>query len=95
MAASCAQPITLEEMARIACLSPNHFLRTFKQLFGQTPHQYLTALRLQHAQKLLRQNDLPVAGVCDAVGFASLGSFSRLFRLRLGVSPDAFRRAKR
>jgi AraC-like DNA-binding protein len=95
LAASFTEPLTLAEMARIACLSPTHFLRTFKQAFGQTPHQYLTALRSQQAQRLLRQTDLPVVAICEAVGFASLGSFSRLFHRRLGVAPDAFRRAKR
>ncbi|MGH7454651.1 MAG: helix-turn-helix domain-containing protein, partial [bacterium] len=74
------QPITLDEMAQIACLSPNHFLRTFRQIFRQSPHQYLTALRLERAQKLLAGTALPVTEVCYAVGFASLGSFSWLFR---------------
>jgi transcriptional regulator GlxA family with amidase domain len=47
-------------MARAACLSPNHFLRSFKKAFHQTPHQYLTARRLERARALLRQTDLPV-----------------------------------
>lgn len=88
------QPITLEEMAQIACLSPNHFLRTFKQVFRQSPHQYLTALRLERAQKLLAVTELSVTEVCYAVGFASLGSFSWLFRRHFGISPEAYRQRK-
>ena len=95
IAASAIQNVSLEEIARIACLSPNHLLRNFKQLFGQTPHQYLTAQRLQHAARLLRQTNHTVTEVCFAVGFESLGSFSTLFRRHTGFSPDAFRRQKK
>lgn len=95
MVASLQQPLTLDEIARVACLSTNHFLRTFKQLFGQTPHQYLTAQRLQQAQHLLRSSDLSVTAICAAVGFESLGSFSWLFRQRLGCAPEQYRRTKR
>ncbi|MCM3900583.1 MAG: AraC family transcriptional regulator [Pyrinomonadaceae bacterium] len=95
-AAACFdEPITLNDMARVACLSTNHFLRTFKQAFHQTPHQYLTRIRLERAQGLLVQTDQPVTDVCFAVGFESLGSFSWLFRQRVGVPPETYRRAKR
>lgn len=94
IAASAAQNVALEEVARVACLSPNHLLRTFKQLFRQTPHQYLTARRLQHAARLLRLTNNSVTDICLAVGFESLGSFSALFRRHMGLSPEAFRRQK-
>jgi len=89
------QPITLNDMARVACLSTNHFLRTFKQTFHQTPHQYLTRIRLERAKGLLTKTNQPVTEVCFAVGFESLGSFSWLFRQRVGLAPEAYRRAKR
>ena len=95
IAASFEEPVTIEEMARVACLSTNHFLRTFRQAFRQTPHQFLTAQRLERAQRLLLHTDLPVTEVCLSVGFESLGSFSSLFRRMLGASPEKFRRAKR
>lgn len=88
-------PITLDDMARVANLSPTHFLRTFKQAFRETPHQYLTARRLERAQQLLRETDLPVTEICLAVGFESLGSFSALFKRRLGCSPQGYRQAWR
>lgn len=94
IAASFEEPITIDEMARVACLSTNHFLRTFRQAFRQTPHQFLTAQRLERAQRLLLHTDLPVTEVCLSVGFESLGSFSSLFRRKLGASPEKFRRAK-
>jgi transcriptional regulator GlxA family with amidase domain len=94
MAATVHQPLTLDEIAKIACLSTNHFLRSFKQIFGQTPHQYLTALRLEKAQKLLKKTDLPIIQICQTVGFESHSSFSLLFRRHFGISPEKFRREK-
>lgn len=86
-----SQRIDLEELAAIGVLSPNHLLRTFKQLFHLTPHQYLVTRRMDHACQLLRETDLPVTEVCLAVGFESLGSFSWLFRRKTGLSPQAYR----
>jgi AraC-like DNA-binding protein len=89
------QSVALEEVAQVACLSTNHLLRTFKQAFRKTPHQYLTELRLRQAQELLLRTECPVTEVCAAVGFASLGSFSWLFRRHVGVAPETYRRQKR
>jgi AraC family transcriptional regulator len=88
-------PITLGEMARVASLSPNHFLRMFKQLFHQTPHQYIIHKRLERAQDLLVSTDSSVTEICMALGFESLSSFSWLFRQRVGCSPTAYRAQKR
>lgn len=88
-------PLEIPELARVANLSPTHFLRTFKQVFQQTPHQYLISVRLERAQHLLLHTDLPVTDICFSLGFESPGSFSWLFRQRLGCSPSAYRQAKR
>ena len=85
------QPVTLADMAHVAGLSPNHFLRLFKQVFHQTPHQYLITKRLEHARQLLVQTERSITDICFAVGFESLGSFSWLFRQRIGNSPEAYR----
>ncbi|MBO0856988.1 MAG: helix-turn-helix transcriptional regulator [Chloracidobacterium sp.] len=95
IAASFEEPITIDEMARVACLSTNHFLRTFRQAFRQTPHQFLTARRMERARDLLLHTDLTVTEICLSVGFESPGSFSSLFRRKVGSSPERFRRAKR
>ncbi|HSP05585.1 MAG TPA: helix-turn-helix domain-containing protein, partial [Acidobacteriota bacterium] len=76
MAASFQSTLRLEDIAGVACLSPNHFLRSFKQVFGLSPHQYLTRLRLEEARQLLEQSDLSVTEICLSVGFESHGSFS-------------------
>lgn len=84
-------PLTITELANVAALSPNHFLRTFKQAFQQTPYQYLVSKRLERAQALLLHSDLSVTAICFSVGFESLGSFSWLFSRRVGLSPERFR----
>jgi AraC-like DNA-binding protein len=93
--ASFHQLVTLDDMAAAAYLSPNHLLRSFKQAFGRTPHQYLTDLRLQRASDLLAHTDRTVTEICLAVGFESLGTFSWLFRRRIGVAPAEYRRQNR
>ncbi len=94
-AASFDQPLTLDDMAAVACLSPNHFLRSLRDLFGQTPHQYLTQQRVQRARKLLQTTDASILEICIAVGFASASSFSSLFRRHVGVSPQDYRQQTR
>jgi AraC family transcriptional regulator len=92
--ASYAEKIDLAQMAGVACLSPHHFLRLFKQAFNQTPHQYLTSKRLDTARHLLSMTDDPVTDICFSIGFESLGSFSKLFHDRFGMSPSLFRKQK-
>lgn len=84
-------PVTLTQLAEVASLSPTHLLRSFKQLFHQSPHQYLTSKRLERAQHLLLHTDLSVTDICFSVGFESFGSFSWLFRRKVGCSPSAYR----
>lgn len=86
-----AQPLTVAVIARVACLSPYHFQRMFRQAFSSTPMQFLQARRLRAARRLLADTDRPITAICFDVGFESLGSFSWLFRREFGLSPRAFR----
>ena len=85
------QPITVALAAKAAHLSPYHFHRMFKDVFGQTPMQLLQERRLTMAKRLLCNTNETVTQICFAVGFESLGSFSWLFRKRFGCSPSDFR----
>lgn len=87
-------PVRLDDLARVAALSPNHLLRSFKLAFGQTPHQFLVDVRLERARHLLQHTDQPITDIGLAVGFESLGSFSWLFRRRHGCSPSAYRQKR-
>lgn len=84
-------PITLDDIARAALLSPYHFLRLFREAFGRTPGQYLTERRIEEARRLLRQTDLPIGVICGDVGFESHGSFTTLFHRRVGLPPTLYR----
>src|SRR5437016_8743827 len=83
--------LTLPEIASAACLSPFHFLRGFKAVFRMTPHEFLSACRVERAQFLLERTELPVTEICFSVGFESLGSFSSWFSRLTGSSPRAWR----
>jgi AraC-like DNA-binding protein len=95
IAAAYDQSITLQDIAAAAALSPNHLLRSFKALFGQTPYQYLVDERLRRARWLLASTERSVTQICLDVGYESLGSFSALFAQRFGLSPQAFRMLSR
>jgi AraC family transcriptional regulator len=84
-------PLSLEAVARAACLSRYHFHRVFAQVYEKTPHAYLTEIRLARAQSLLKRG-MAVVDVCVDIGFNSPSSFSRLFRTRYGISPAAARK---
>jgi AraC-like DNA-binding protein len=60
-----------------------------------TPHEYLSACRVERAKFLLERTELPVTEVCFAVGFESLGSFSSWFARVTGSSPRAWRNGEK
>jgi AraC-like DNA-binding protein len=84
----------LRTLARVAGVAPHHFLRVFRRTFGETPHAYLTRLRIERAKGSLRAGR-SVTDACFEVGFSSVGSFSSLFLRHVGVSPSEYRRSLR
>ncbi len=90
-----ADALDVEAMAKSVHLSRAHFIRSFRDAFGETPHRYLQRRRIERAMALLRESDRPVTEICLDVGFVSLGTFSRTFREVVGVSPSAYRRRSR
>jgi AraC family transcriptional regulator len=86
---SSGERVLLSEIARQACLSPFHFHRSFTRIFGATPHQYLTAYRMERAMGLLRQRS--VTDVALESGFDSPASFTNLFRRHFGYPPTKVR----
>jgi len=84
---------TLRALAATAHVSTNHFIRSFRQMRGTTPHQLVMARRCQRAMELLRQPKLTVADVSEAAGYSSPAYFVASFRHQLGVTPGAYQRA--
>jgi AraC-like DNA-binding protein len=89
------RPVSLPDVAAKANLSPHHFLRVHKRAYGETPHEFLTRLRIEKAKSLLGRGSHNVTEACFEVGFSSLGSFSNLFAYRVGLSPSEYRRYAR
>ena len=87
--------VSILQAAAAAGMSPFHFIRRFRAVFGETPHQCRTRARIDRAKRLLATSDRSVTDVCLDVGFTSLGSFSDLFARRVGVAPSAYRRRVR
>lgn len=86
-----AEPLDIAALASIAAVSEAHFIRTFKSVFGETPHRYLQRRRVERAMFLLRTTDRPVTDICFETGFGSLGTFSRTFAAIVGESPSTYR----
>jgi AraC family transcriptional regulator len=87
-----ADNVSLAALADVAQLSPYHFLRAFKQSFGEPPHRYCVGRRIERAKALLADPRASVTGVALAVGFATTSAFSATFRRVAGHTPSDYRR---
>ena len=86
-----AEPLDVPAIAAVAHVSEAHFIRSFRSVFGETPHRYLQRRRVERSMFLLRETDRSVTDICFDVGFSSLGTFSRTFREIVGEPPSAYR----
>jgi len=86
-----AEPLDVTAVAAVACVSEGHFIRSFRAVFGETPHRYLQRRRVERSMFLLRETDRSVTDICLDVGFTSLGTFSRMFREIVGETPSGYR----
>jgi AraC family transcriptional regulator len=84
---------TLNQLASVACLSVNHFIRAFRQQTGVTPHRHVVLRRLERGIGLLKKPGMSVAEVADGTGFATPAHFVATFRRTMGVTPGAFQAA--
>lgn len=83
------------QAAEEAGMSLHHFIRNFHELYGITPHQFLSRRRIEEAQKLLEREELSVTEVALEVGYKDLSAFGREFKSVVGQSPRAYRKDKR
>lgn len=87
------QELTLAELADVACLSPCHFSRSFKQAMGVGPQRYIVQRRVERAKALMRTSGDTLAGIATTVGFADQSHFTAAFRREVGVPPGRYRAA--
>ncbi len=86
-----AEPLDVRAVAAVAHISEAHFIRSFRVVFGETPHRYLQRRRVERSMFLLRETDRSVTDICFDVGFTSRGTFSRTFREIVGEAPSQYR----
>jgi len=92
LGARLGEPVSVEQMAGRARLSPSRFHAVFKREFGVSPSRYLVELRVRHAGELLRTSDWTLAHIAHLCGFAAVHSFAKAFKRVKGITPDEFRR---
>jgi AraC-like DNA-binding protein len=87
------QSINLKDLASYSCMSVTHLIRTFKQAYDMTPHQFLMQIRLNRSRLLLRSTNYPINEVVNLIGFDSTSTFIKLFRQRYDTTPLKYRRS--
>ncbi|MBA2282762.1 MAG: helix-turn-helix domain-containing protein [Acidimicrobiia bacterium] len=88
-------PLTVEDLARRALMSPRTFARRFRMATGTTPLQWLLRQRIGHAQQLLEVTELPVEIVATRCGFGSATALRVHFKRLTGTTPQHYRRTFR
>jgi len=83
--------VTLDELSKVANLSKYYFCRLFKTAFGVGPIQYHLMIRLENAKRMIQFTDIPIKEIASQLGFQSIHSFSRSFRIMEGVPPSYYR----
>lgn len=88
------QHLTINELAKIAYLSPTQFKKRFKETVGTSVHKYITLQRMERAKALLTHTDLPVQVIAERVGYSDISAFSRRFSAYVNMSPSAYSRVR-
>ncbi len=94
MAARYPNPLAIKDWARSCHVSATHFRRLFRQALGQSPHQYLTNLRVRMAATRLHATTEKIVVIAEEAGFPTLSSFNRAFRLVMKMTPRQWRTRK-
>jgi AraC family transcriptional regulator len=87
------KPLDLNDLSRAACLNPVYFGRQFKRTTNMSPHQFVIQRRIERAKSLLATTSQPIAEIAAACGFCHQEHLTRVFRIRCGTTPSAYRRA--
>jgi AraC family transcriptional regulator len=89
--ANISEALGLDDLASVAHVSSFHFARLFKSATGETPHGFVTRIRMERAKSLLQNTDWTASNIAKHVGFSSKSHFSAAFRRAFGLTPVGFR----
>ncbi|MCC5838814.1 MAG: AraC family transcriptional regulator [Opitutales bacterium] len=87
------QAPSVRELARAACLSPDHYGRLFRAINDCAPREWIQRARLQRASQLLRETPLSISEIAAETGYADVFQFSRIFKRRMGLAPSHWRQS--
>jgi len=89
-----SQKLSVEDLARLAAMSPSHFAHRFSAVARMAPMKFLREVRLERARTLLLSNGTRASEVAAEVGFESAAHFTREFKRRFGAPPSTYLRPK-
>lgn len=85
-------PIPVKRLASELGVTPEYLSRIFKSAIGKTPMEFILSCRIEHAQFLLTQSDIPIGDIAAACGFEDFNYFSRFFKKWRGMPPSVYRK---
>jgi AraC family transcriptional regulator len=86
-----AEKLSINAIAKISRMSPGHFIRAFRMTFGIPPHQYLVNIRLQKAERLLTESELPISDIAFQSGFSSQSHLTNTMKRYKQMTPRKIR----
>ena len=89
--ANFGQPITIEDLAGVAGMSPAHFSRLFKEVLGDSPYQFVMDYRVEQAKKMLADREQSLIDVALSCGFSDQPHLGRIFKRLTGATPKEYR----
>jgi transcriptional regulator GlxA family with amidase domain len=84
------EDLSVSTLARRACMSPSHFNRAFKSVFGSAPGEFVETLRVNEAKRRLSGPNRTLETIAASVGFSDAQTFRRAFERRLGAKPRSY-----
>ena len=86
-----SEDLSLEALAQQTGFSAYHFARLFRRVMDVSPHQFVLRQRIEYAQRLLRETNLPLAQIAQACGFSDQSHLTLVFTQQLGCTPRTYR----
>lgn len=85
----------MQEVAALVGFEPSAFSRAFRRLTGMKFSDYSRSVRVWRARTLLAETEISITDICFEAGFNNLSNFNRYFRMEMGLTPRAYRKAAR